>query len=157
MKAILLLLSILFTAISLQASYQGDWTGWGTWKFKGDGDGMQCSTMQLTWSESESHVAIEKGLFECDLFALQLGKTSWILNNGKLFDEKNIEVGRYDGISLVVYMPSPNVNTTIQISVKRVANHIDYQEVWFNTQEKVYVIQGRLFTAQATSTWFALF
>jgi hypothetical protein len=44
-------------------------------------------------------------------------------------------------------MASPNENTTIHISVKRAANHYDYQEVWFNQYEKIYVIEGRLFTS----------
>ncbi len=146
MKMIILIFSVLFT-VAAQAGYRGDWIGWGTWKFKGEGEGVRCSPMQITWSESASHIAIEKGLFDCEIVAMHLDKTSWSIKDGKLFDDQNVEVGKYDGVTLVVYMPSPNLNTTIQVSVKRAANHIDYQEVWFNPQEKVYVIEGRMFTS----------
>lgn len=138
---------ILFLSITTWASFAGDWTGFGTWKFKGEGPGAYCSPMTITWSETNKSFAIEKGLFDCDVVAMHLGQTSWTLRDGILFDDTNIAVGHYDGISLEVQMPSPNDKTKILVKVKRTANHLDYQEIWFNPKEKVYVIEGRLFTS----------
>ncbi|OFZ31353.1 MAG: hypothetical protein A2622_01840 [Bdellovibrionales bacterium RIFCSPHIGHO2_01_FULL_40_29] len=145
---IISLLFVFLIALTSYADLKGDWIGWGTWKFKGEGDGVQCSPMQMTWSESATEIAIEKGNFECEVVAMILGRTAWTLKDGKLFDELNVEVGKYNGKDhFEVYMPSPNNRTQIYLSVRRAANHIDYQEIWFNTDEKVYVIEGRLFTS----------
>ena len=147
MKKFILITALLFSSFA-QAKLAGDWIGWGNWTFKGEGEGVYCSPMTMTWSESANHIAIEKGFFDCELVAMHLYKTSWALKDGELFDEEtNAKVGTYDGNNLSVYMPSPNENTTIQVIVKRSANHYDYQEVWFNKYEKVYVITGRLFTS----------
>ena len=142
-----LFLSITFLFLQAQASLSGNWTGWGSWKFKGQGDGARCSPMQMTWSESKTQIAIEKGFFDCEVVAMHLEKTTWEIKDNKLFDDHNNEVGKYDGVHLEVFMPSPNEKTTIGINVQRQANHIDYREVWFNTKEKVYVIEGRMFTS----------
>lgn len=129
------------------ASLAGDWIGWGSWKFKGEGDGARCTTMQMQWSENQNEIAIEKGYFDCEVVAMHLDRTAWTKKEGHLFDANQNDVGTYDGSNLLVYMPSPNEKTTIGIEVKREANHYDYKEIWFNAQEKVYVIEGRLFTS----------
>lgn len=146
MNKFLVLLILVIGSVS-QAKLAGNWTGWGSWKFKGEGDGVHCSPMQMQWSESKNRIAIEKGFFDCEIVAMHLDKTEWALKDGLLFDEEQKQVGSYDGMNFTVYMPSPNANTTIEIKVKREANHYDYQEIWFNSVEKVYVIEGRLFTS----------
>ncbi|MEQ1722880.1 MAG: hypothetical protein ABL930_06860 [Pseudobdellovibrio sp.] len=130
-----------------EARLAGNWTGWGTWKFKGEGDGANCNPMQMQWSESKNAIAIERGIFDCGIVVMHLDKTPWTLKDGLLFDEEQKEVGSYDGTNFEVFMPSPNEKTTIHIKVKRTANHYDYSEIWFNQYEKVYVIEGRLFTS----------
>ncbi len=145
MKISLILLSV-FTFNFAFAGLAGDWTGWGSWKFKGEGDGAACSPMSMRWSETSSKIAIETGVFDCEVAVMYLDKTEWTIANGRLFDAELKEVGSYDGTRFEVYMPSPNVNTTIHIALNRVANHYDYEEVWFNKTEKIYVITGRLFT-----------
>lgn len=146
MSRLSIALILVFASVS-HAKLAGNWIGWGSWKFKGEGDGVHCSPMQMQWSESQNKIAIEKGFFDCEIVAMHLDKTEWSIQNGLLFDEKEKQVGSYDGQNFEVYLPSPNENTTIHVKVKRVANHYDYQEVWFNAVEKVYVIEGRLFTS----------
>ena len=145
MKIIFILLTLFSFHFSL-ASLAGDWTGWGTWKFKGKGDGAQCSPMTMRWSENAGKIAIETGQFECDVVVMYLDKTEWSIKDGLLFDDDGKEVGSYDGQTFKVHMPSPNPQTMIHVSLKREANHYDYEEVWFNRVEKIYVIQGRFFT-----------
>ncbi len=150
MKKTILILVLLFAAFTpavAEARLAGDWIGWGNWSFKGEGPGADCNPMTMTWSETADSISIEHGLFDCGIVAMHLGKTAWKLKQGELFDEANAKVGTYDGTSFSAYMPSPNENTTIEIKLKREANHYDYQEVWFNKYEKVYVIKGRLFTS----------
>lgn len=146
MTKLFFILCLSFASMA-QARLAGDWIGWGNWTFKGEPPGTDCPTMQMKWSESADRVSVDGGLFDCGVVAMHLGETAWKISNGHLFDETGKNVGTYDGANLSVYMPSPNEKTTIQIIVKREANHIDYQEVWFNQFEKVYVITGRLFTS----------
>ena len=101
----------------------------------------------MQWSEISNTIAIEGGYFDCAVLAMELGQTKWIIKDGHLLDADEKEVGTYDGKNFEVYMPSPADNTTIYIKVKRDANHLDYQEVWFNSVEKVYVIEARLFSS----------
>jgi len=140
-------LLITLVSLSAHASLAGDWIGWGTWKFRGEGAGANCNPMKMHWSESADKIAITTGVFDCEVVTMYLDETAWTLKDGKLFDDQNNEVGKYDGSHFEVLMPSPNENTTIQVIVDRAANHYDYQEIWFNQTEKVYVIQGRLFTS----------
>lgn len=147
MSKISFLFLFLVLSVSAQASLRGDWIGWGTWKFKGEGSGVACNPMTMKWRESATEIAITSGLFDCEIVAMHLDETKWKLQDGKLFDEQNLEVGSYDGSTFEVTMPSPNENTTIYIKAKREANHYDYQEIWYNKYEKVYVIEGRLFTS----------
>ena len=100
----------------------------------------------MTWVETATTVGISKGHFDCELVAMHLDETIWNLKDGKLFDENNQEVGSYDGQSFEVMMPSAYERTTIHIKARREANHIDYDEIWFNPEQKIYVIEGRLFT-----------
>ena len=146
-KSIIFLTALLIAAVA-EARLAGSWVGWGQWSFKGDG--VRCSPMQMQWSESANTIAIEKGYFDCDVVAMELGHTAWTINDGRLFDENQKEVGRYDGNYFEVEMPSPNENTMIQIRVRREANHYDYEEIWYNTHEKIYVIEGRLFNSGET-------
>jgi hypothetical protein len=131
-----------------QAKLAGDWIGFGNWTFKGEGEGVHCSPMQMTWSETAESIAIEKGFFDCEFVAMHLDRTGWVLKNGQLFDEENSQVGTYDGVSFQVNMPGPNGTHSIHISLRREANHYDYQEVWYNSVEKIYVIKGRFFTSE---------
>lgn len=141
-----ILFTILFSSVFANASFSGDWTGFGSWKFKNEGDGVRCSPMAMKWSETPKKIAIESGFFDCEIVAMHVYKTEWSIQDGKLFDENQKAVGSYNGTDFQVYMPSPNDKTTIAISAKREANHYDYQEVWFNQYEKVYVIEARFFT-----------
>jgi hypothetical protein len=145
MKKLISILLISFLSASANASLAGDWTGWGTWTFKGDG--VACNPMTMKWVESADQISVVSGLFDCQVVAMHLGETIWKIKDGKLFDETGVEVGTYDGMNFEADMASPNENTTIHISVKRAANHYDYQEVWFNQYEKIYIITGRLFTS----------
>lgn len=138
--------TFLFSTFSF-ASLHGDWLGWGTWKYQGQSPGMKCQSMSMTWSESKQHISLDQGKYDCEFFVMYLGKTEWRIENEKLYDERNQEVGRYDGSNFEVYMPATEGETTaIHIQIKRVANHVDIQEIWYNAEEKIYVIQGRLFT-----------
>ena len=146
MKSFLTLATLLL-AITANASFLGNWAGFGSWKFRGQGDGTHCPSMTMTWSETSSSIGIEKGYFDCEVVGMELGQTNWKLQDGQLIDENNTVVGNYDGVHLAVEMPSPNEKTTISIHITRVANHLEYQEVWYSAVEKVYVIEGRLFTS----------
>lgn len=137
---------IFLSSVVVHAGLAGDWTGFGKWTFKGEGDGVRCSPMTMKWSETKNTIAIESGFFDCEFVAMHVYKTEWTIIDGKLLDADQKEVGSYNGTEFQVYMPSPNEKTTIAISAKREANHYDYQEVWFNEFEKVYVIQARFFT-----------
>lgn len=137
----------LFLVMTANASFFGDWIGFGSWKFRGEGDGTHCPSMTMSWSESASAIGIEKGYFDCEVVGMELGKTTWKLASGLLYDAQNVAVGSYDGNHFSVDMPSPNEKTTIHLEITRTANHLDYQEVWFNAVEKVYVIEGRFFTS----------
>lgn len=147
MKKLIAATLITFLSIAAQAGFGGDWIGWGTWKFKGEGDGVQCNPMKMRWVESKTQVGVTGGNFDCEVVTMDLGETLWTLNDGKLFDDQNVQVGTYDGTTFEATMPSPNDKTTIYIKAVRSANHLDYQEIWANAEEKVYVIEGRLFTS----------
>ncbi|MBC7465893.1 MAG: hypothetical protein H7256_07860 [Bdellovibrio sp.] len=147
MSKAILITFISFLSLAAQAGFGGDWIGWGTWKFKGEGDGVNCNPMTMKWVESKTQVGVTGGDFDCEMVGMELGETMWNLKDGKLFDDTNVEVGTYDGTTFEATMPSPNENTTIYIKAKRAANHLDYQEIWYNKYEKVYVIEGRLFTS----------
>lgn len=144
MRKILFSLMVLI-GLSAEAQLKGTWTGFGQWTFKGEG--VHCSSMTMTWSESDRAIAIEKGYFDCDLVALHLEKTSWIIQDGLLLDNDQQVVGRYDKKHFEVNLKNPEDTTQIHIQVDRVDNHYDYQETWFNSVEKIYVIKGRLFKA----------
>lgn len=147
MKKLVAALLISIFSITAGADFGADWIGWGTWKFKGQGNGVECNPMTMKWIESKDQIGIAGGHFDCQVVVMKLGETFWSLKEGKLFDDKNSEVGTYDGTNFVVTMPSPNHKTTIYIKAVRSANHLDYQEIWANADEKVYVIEGRLFTS----------
>lgn len=140
-------LTVLFVSLISQASLHGNWTGWGVWKYQGEDPGMRCQSMNMTWTESEKVISIDQGKYDCDFFVMHLGKTEWRIQDGQLFNEAKKEVGTYDGTNFEVYMPAAEGETTsIHIKLKREANHIDFREVWYNEKEKIYVIEGRLFT-----------
>jgi len=131
------------------ASIAGHWTGFGDWKFKGEGEGVHCSPMVMSWSEDDKTLNLENGSFDCGVVAMDLGSSTWTKQaDHVLLDENQNKIGTYDGQSLQVIIPSPNDKTQISVSIKREANHIDYEEIWFNADEKIYVITGRLFTSQ---------
>ncbi len=137
------LLTILFSQLCM-AALNGEWVGWGQWSY--DNSAVSCNPMKMTWQENEKILAITKGLFECELLVMHLGKTEWTKKDGHLFDENDKDVGTYSADEISLYMPSPNENTTIHIQVKKTRpTSYDYQEVWFNKNEKLYVITGRFF------------
>ena len=140
-----ILFSVLLLSVTAHAGLAGKWIGWGTWTFKGDGVG--CNPMTMQWSETKTSIAITGGYFDCQVVGMDLGDTAWTLKDAVLFDENQKAVGTYDGSRFEVDMPSPNENTSIHIIVKREGNHYDYQEIWYNPAEKIYVIEGRLFTS----------
>lgn len=141
------MICFLFTSVISQASLTGKWTGFGSWKFKGEGEGLHCSPIRMQWSETKNTLTLETGVYDCEIVIMHLGKSVWAIKDGLLFDENQKEVGTYDGANLEAYMPSPNENTTIHFKIKREGNHYDFTEIWFNSVEKVYVIEGRLFTS----------
>lgn len=137
------LIGFLFSQLT-QAALNGEWVGWGQWSY--DNAAVSCNPMKMTWTENEKSLAINKGIFECEVLVMHLGKTEWAKKDGLLFDEDNKQVGTYTDELISLYMPSPNVNTTIHIQVKKTRpTSYDYQEVWFNKNEKLYVITGRFF------------
>jgi len=146
MRKILFSLMVLI-GLSAEAQLKGTWTGFGQWTFKGEGEGVHCSSMTMTWSESDHEIAIEKGYFDCDLVALYLEKTSWLIQDGQLLDRDQNVVGRYDQQHFEVIMKNPEDQVQIHVQVDRVDNYYNYQETWFNSVEKIYVIKGRLFKA----------
>ncbi len=149
MKKIIITIALTITLVAslAQANLSGNWVGWGEWTF--DGSGVVCNPMEMTWLETKNTVEISNGYFDCEIVAMHLGKTKWTIKDQQLFDETEKNVGTYDGKIFSVYMPSPNENTTIHIRVDRTRpTSYDYQEVWFNKYEKVYVIKGRFFNGQ---------
>jgi hypothetical protein len=146
MKTFIFALLLFFTNFAL-ASIAGNWTGYGNWAFRNEADATHCDSMTMTWSESDTKLNLEKGHYECDVVTMDIDPVAWTKNGQNLLDENKNVIGTYDGTNLNVTIPSPANNTQIQISIKREANHIDYREVWFNPQEKVYIINARLFTS----------
>jgi hypothetical protein len=144
---ILFVMILTFSTLPAFASIAGDWTGWGFWAFKKEEDQTNCDLMKMTWRETATELILEKGFFECDVVAMELDRTVWKKQGQNLIDENKKTIGTYDGQNLEVIIPSPNVNTQISVKIKREANHFDYREVWFNSQEKVYIIKGRFFTS----------
>jgi len=144
----LISLFVLFCSLNSVASIAGQWTGFGTWKFQNKGEGARCMPMTMTWSENKNTLNLEQGYFDCEMVGLDLGSSIWTKKGDVLFDENNNEIGTYNGTQLNVIIPSPNEKTKISVSIKREANHIDYEEIWFNEFEKVYIITGRLFTSK---------
>lgn len=136
---------IVLVGLSAQAQLKGTWTGYGQWTFKGEGDGVRCSRMTMTWSENDREIAIEKGYFDCDLVAMHLERTSWSIQSGQLLDQNSQIVGSYDQKHFEVTMKNPDDTVQIHLQVDRSDSHYDYQETWFNTAEKIYVIKGRFF------------
>lgn len=147
MSKLFLIVALVLLASAAEADFAGKWIGWGSWTFKGDGVG--CNPMQMQWAESKDSISIVGGYFDCDVVGMNLGNQTWVLKNGLLFDENQKQVGTYDGTFFEVDTPSPNENTSIHIKVKRDAGHIDYEEIWYNPNEKIYVIEGRMFTSGA--------
>lgn len=143
MKSFLVLLAALFLTVSAQAGIAGNWKGYGNWKFKGEGDGVDCA-MQMRWSETEHSVTIEKGYYDCDIVVMHTDKATWKLVDGKLFDTDAKEVGKYDGSWFEVIQPSGFDNTNIEIKLRVKGNTYDYQETWFDGQQLLYLIRGRL-------------
>lgn len=147
-KALFTFLSVLILSSSSLAAMGGDWIGFGRWTFKGEGEGVRCNPMTLKMVETEKTFSMNDGYFDCEFVGMRVLPQTWTKKDNKLFNESNEEVGTYDGKSLFVELPKENETTRIQVSMKREANHIDYQEVWFNEFEKVYVITARFFTGQ---------
>jgi len=147
MKKIVIVAAMLI-GLTAQAGVSGDWTGFGYWKFKGEGEGVRCMPMQMKWSEGKDFISLDGGFFDCGIVAQDLGSAQWKLDGQNVIDDQNQVIGTYDGQLLEMITPSPNDKTQISIKIKREANHIDYEEIWFNQYEKVYVITGRLFTSQ---------
>jgi hypothetical protein len=143
MKSILVLLAALFLTLSAHAGIAGNWKGYGNWKFKGEGDGVDCS-MQMRWSETEHSVTIEKGYYNCDIVVMHTDKATWKLIDGKLFDKDAKEVGKYDGSWFEVIQPSGYENTNIEIKLRVKGKTYDYQEVWYDGTQLLYLIRGRL-------------
>lgn len=161
MKLFVLVLSLLFIQIS-QAQVidtqtesaligiQGQWLGFGTWKFKGEGPGSHCSYMKMTWTETANQLTMGNGLFDCEYVRMHLTTLSWKKVGQDLFDSQNVKVGQFKQNELSIQLPNANPNTQVIVHLKKENNHYDYQEVWFNKYEKVYVIDGRLFNGQSS-------
>jgi len=147
-----MIVATLFLSLSVSlianAGVSGNWTGFGYWKFKGQGEGVRCMPMQMKWSEGDDFISLDGGYFDCGIVAQDLGSDRWKVKDGQIYDHQDQVIGSYDGQNLEMITASPNEKTQISIKIKREANHIDYEEIWFNQYEKVYVITGRLFTSQ---------
>jgi hypothetical protein len=100
--------------------------------------------MQMRWSETEHSVTIEKGYYNCDIVVMHTDKATWKLIDGKLFDKDAKEVGKYDGSWFEVIQPSGYENTNIEIKLRVKGNTYDYQEVWYDGTQLLYLIRGRL-------------
>lgn len=95
MRSYFFILATFFSLLA-EAQLQGEWNGYGRWTFKGEGEGVHCSRMQMYWSETSDIVSIEKGYFDCEYVAMHLEKTSWKIQDGKLLDADQNVVGLYD-------------------------------------------------------------
>ncbi len=144
MRSYFFILATFFSLLA-EAQLQGEWNGYGRWTFKGEGEGVHCSRMQMYWSETSDIVSIEKGYFDCEYVAMHLEKTSWKIQDGKLLDADQNVVGLYDKKKFEVRMKNPDDSTSIHIQLDRNDGHYDYQETWSNEYEKIYVISGRFF------------
>lgn len=147
-KIIFTFLSVMMISSSSFAALGGNWIGFGRWTFKGEGEGVICNPMTLNMSETADTFSMNESYFDCEFVSMELLPLTWKKLDNKLYDEENKEVGTYDGTTLFAELPQPNPTTRIHVSMKREANHIDYQEVWFNQYEKIYVITARFFTSQ---------
>ncbi len=144
MKLLSLLVVLMFSLVS-EARLEGSWKGYGSWKFKGEGDGVPCN-MSMRWTETAETITIVKSDFICDLVSMHGEKVSWTIKENNLVDEEGNIVGSYDGENFSVTMPSGYDNTDISIRLKRTGNNMDYQEVWFDARQTVYVIEARFAT-----------
>lgn len=73
MKSVFLILN--FLSFFAFANLSGDWVGWGQWAYQDSA--INCNQMQMTWSETKTQIEITKGIFDCDILAMHLGKTVW--------------------------------------------------------------------------------
>ena len=111
-----LFLSVLFFTQLSSAALNGEWVGWGQWSY--DNAAVSCNPMKMTWTENEKTLAINKGIFECEVLVMHLGKTEWTKKEGLLFDEDNKQVGkRFGSIKTKNCMSLQVVFLTVQINL----------------------------------------
>lgn len=146
MSALKVILFLTFISLQSQASISGSWTGWGSWAFRNEQDLIPCNLMKMRWTENEKSLSLAHGFYDCEVVRMEIDPVSWQKVGQDLFDENSSKVGTYDGQNLDIKIQSPVENTMIHIKIKREANHFDYRETWFNSDEKVYIIKGRFFT-----------
>lgn len=145
-KALISLLALAVFGISTaHASILGQWNGWGEWKF--DGSGMACRMIQFEFKESAKQLIRTVGNFSCDQvnmqappLTLQKAGKSLVLNQKVVGD---FSENHYHWIE--PYSPT----VSIEVTIDRAANHLDYQEHWINAKgELIYEINARLFLHQ---------
>jgi hypothetical protein len=136
---------VVFGVSTAHASIQGEWNGWGEWKF--DGSGMACRTIQFKFNENTKLLYRAVGNFSCDQVNMQAPPlTLQKVGRNLVLNQKivgDFSENRYHWIE--PYSATVNVEVTIE----RNADHLDYQEHWINVKgELIYDINARLFLHQ---------
>jgi hypothetical protein len=145
MKRALSLLALLLASTS-HAAIQGNWYGWGEWKY--EGSGMKCMDVTLSFNENATKLTRTAGHFGCDLLTLDLPTLNLEKIGSQLILGQSVAGSFTDAHYQWSEAYSPKVR--IDVSIDRSANHLDYTEIWIDSSgAQIYQIQARLFLRES--------
>ena len=139
----ILMLLLMFISTSAFADVSGQWIGWGEWLYQGQG--ANCPTMSIGFSESPSEFRRLGGTFDCEVVVLHSDPLSWERRGDDLF-LNGIAAGRITPDGFETTEPYNDEGTMVHTKMKREGNHADYEERWVSANgNEIYLITARLF------------
>jgi hypothetical protein len=144
MKKLLVLIPFLI-ASTAHANLQGNWLGWGEWKY--EGSGTPCHTVNFSFTESATALQRNTGKFDCEMIFMDIPGLSLEKSGSQLLLEKTV-VGDFSD-SHYHWVEPYNQNVGVEVTIDRSANHLDYHERWIeNNGHLLYEINARLFLTE---------
>ncbi len=126
----------------------GQWRGWGTWTY--EGQGADCPMMTIGFRATPEKLNRLGGYFDCQVVGLETAPAEWRRDGERLFDGER-QIGKYTGTDFEsVEILESGVKVTTRIHVE--GDHLDYFEDWFEKSGRpLYEIRGRMFRRQTSS------
>jgi hypothetical protein len=136
---------LMFASFHAHADIGETWTGWADWTF--DGTSTRCPVAKFQFTESATELSRVSGGIDCDAVVMDYPALKMEKRGQELWSD-NQKVGSFDEHGYT-WTETYSDTVHIDVSAKRDAGHLDYQERWINASgDLIYDIKARLFTSE---------